>query len=227
MTRRTPTQKRSRLRVNRILLAAEQELLESGRVDSLSTTKVSKRAGIPVSSVYRYFADRWSLVDALIAREVNTMDEQLGDALKNAGYVSIDSLLWLFVQKHYDYFTGNPRAVILWFDARQSDVVRNRVAGHYQYIGDWLVSHVTSAGLAEGLPEWGGEALVWTLDRTFELMFKRGRPVKEREAIMREGVEMLSTHLRKYATRAGIVGIPTQEFLQLAGPYTPEAESRE
>lgn len=216
------------MRVEKILRAAEQELVSGGSAESLSTTKVAQRANISVSSVYRYFADRWSIVDALIQREIASMDAELSAALESSKTVSIDSLLWLFVEKHHEYFTDRPRAVILWFYTRQSEVVTRRVATHYAHIGDWLVSNVTEAGLARGLPSWGGEALVWTLDRSFELMFTPGRLEQERLAIMREGVEMLSTHLTtKYATEDGVNGIPTQEFLRRAGPYLPEAEDAE
>jgi AcrR family transcriptional regulator len=61
---RQPTQKRARERV-RQMLAAARALLEEEGLDSVTTTRVAERAGVPVGSVYQYFDDAGDLLAAL------------------------------------------------------------------------------------------------------------------------------------------------------------------
>lgn len=62
--RRRPTQARSRALVNHVLDAAEVLLAEEGW-HRFSTNAAARRAGVSVSSLYRYFPDRVAIVWAL------------------------------------------------------------------------------------------------------------------------------------------------------------------
>lgn len=53
-SRETPQQKRAVDRVN-VILQATAECLADGTLQDLSTSVIAKHAGIPVSSIYRYF----------------------------------------------------------------------------------------------------------------------------------------------------------------------------
>jgi len=66
-TRRQPKQERSRLKVESILDAAEQLLIEAG-YDALTTTAVSERSGVAVGSLYQYFHAIDDIVDGMMAR---------------------------------------------------------------------------------------------------------------------------------------------------------------
>jgi transposase len=59
--RRTPTQRRSRERVERILDVAAELITEYG-VAGLSTRAIATRADVPVASLYQYFADKEEIV---------------------------------------------------------------------------------------------------------------------------------------------------------------------
>jgi AcrR family transcriptional regulator len=63
--RHLPTQSRARERVQRILLSAE-EMLNEGDVFALTTNALADRAGVPVGSIYQYFADRDQIIVALL-----------------------------------------------------------------------------------------------------------------------------------------------------------------
>ena len=65
--RRTPTQDRASRQVERILDAACAEVVERG-YDAASTSGIAKRAEIAVGSVYRYFPDKRSLIQAIERR---------------------------------------------------------------------------------------------------------------------------------------------------------------
>ncbi|WP_291845352.1 TetR/AcrR family transcriptional regulator [Maricaulis sp.] len=58
--RAAPRQKRSQDRIDKIV-AATKHLLERGETDAITTSSVAAEAGVPVSSVYRYFPNIYSI----------------------------------------------------------------------------------------------------------------------------------------------------------------------
>ncbi|WP_329130347.1 TetR/AcrR family transcriptional regulator [Streptomyces sp. NBC_01476] len=68
--RRTPVQRRSTERLERILDACARELDENG-YERLSTRAVAARAGVPIGSVYRFFSDKRAMADALAHRNLD------------------------------------------------------------------------------------------------------------------------------------------------------------
>ncbi|MFD7161097.1 TetR/AcrR family transcriptional regulator [Kribbella sp. NPDC059898] len=78
--RRTPTQDRASRQVERILDAACAEVVERG-YDAASTSGVAKRAEIAVGSVYRYFPDKRSLIQAIERRNQARYTEAVGERL--------------------------------------------------------------------------------------------------------------------------------------------------
>ena len=76
--RRTPrpAQARSRRRVEAILDAAERLVVERG-VEALTTRDIAEAAGVPVASLYQYFADKEDVLLALAERDMDEMDEQV------------------------------------------------------------------------------------------------------------------------------------------------------
>lgn len=220
MTRREPVQKRSRQRVEEILLASADLLAKSGKPEDLTTTSVSKRSGVPVATIYRYFADRSAIIAALIDKELDEMDRLIAAKLMEQDEISVDLLLDLILRVHFEYFKGSRRAVILWFGARQSSTVLEKIDRRYSEWGDWLFNGCKDAGLVVAdSPEWGGEAMFWLSDRMFEFMFRSKRSAAEREAIFNLHLEMVANQLRKFCTPAGIEGIPTAEFIEKAGEF--------
>ncbi|GAA1705060.1 hypothetical protein GCM10009745_60740 [Kribbella yunnanensis] len=78
--RRTPTQDRASRQVERILDAACAEVVERG-YDAASTSGIAKRAEIAVGSVYRYFPDKRSLIQAIERRNQARYTEAVSSRL--------------------------------------------------------------------------------------------------------------------------------------------------
>jgi AcrR family transcriptional regulator len=78
--RRTPTQDRASRQVERILDAACSEVVERG-YDAASTSSIAKRAEIAVGSVYRYFPDKRTLVQAIERRNQRRYTETVRERL--------------------------------------------------------------------------------------------------------------------------------------------------
>ncbi len=72
LLRRTPQQARSQQRVEEILQAASDLLIEQG-YDALSTSAIAQRAGISVGSLYQFFANKEAVLHALAQRYLEKM----------------------------------------------------------------------------------------------------------------------------------------------------------
>ncbi|WP_175409456.1 TetR/AcrR family transcriptional regulator [Streptomyces sp. TRM64462] len=95
--RRAPVQRRSAERLARILDACAELLDETG-YDQLSTRDVALRAGVPIGSVYRFFADKRALATALAHRNLDRYAERVAERLAADGAelgarATVDALL--------------------------------------------------------------------------------------------------------------------------------------
>ncbi|KZL19858.1 Nucleoid occlusion factor SlmA [Pseudovibrio axinellae] len=75
-TRPTPKQARALLRVQEILVTTAQ-VLERHPPADLSTTLIAENAGIPVSSIYRYFPGIEDLLDELYEQATEQLNAQI------------------------------------------------------------------------------------------------------------------------------------------------------
>ena len=80
---RPPQQERSREALRRILAAAE-ELLRSEGPDAFTMAGVAERAGVSVGAVYRRFAGREELINAVKDRLIDNLAAGLSAALADA-----------------------------------------------------------------------------------------------------------------------------------------------
>jgi AcrR family transcriptional regulator len=79
--RTVPRQQRARAAVQRIL-AATAVLLDEAGFDTLTTTAVAERADVNIATLYRYFPDKFSLVEALVLDQETDRAERLRAALQ-------------------------------------------------------------------------------------------------------------------------------------------------
>lgn len=95
--RRTPSQHRSRLRVERILDAAGALIADRG-YEATTTSLIARRARVSPGSFYQFFADKRSVLQALSARNVRLFTERLDVVLgdgrdrhwADAGQIAVD-----------------------------------------------------------------------------------------------------------------------------------------
>ena len=113
MATNKPLQKRSRERVEKIMLAAADELAKTADADALTTTSVAKRSGVPVATIYRYFADRSAIISALIDEETRVIDDAVAAELETLDLITFDVLLQTIIHAHLDHFQSSRRAIVL------------------------------------------------------------------------------------------------------------------
>ncbi len=82
LIRRTPKQARGQQRVDEILDAAER-LTRTTSWDKLSTNHIAAEAGIPIGSLYQFFANKHAIAQALVERYVASIEEAFASLPKN------------------------------------------------------------------------------------------------------------------------------------------------
>lgn len=220
---RKPKQKRSRERVEKILLAAADELARASTAEDMTTTNVARRSGIPVSTLYRYFSDRSAIIAALIDKETAEIDEVAAERLSKLEEVSVGTALETIMYAHLEHFQEKRRSVLLWFGSRDAKAVLERVNRRYEYLGKWIYFGGINAGYVQGesTPPWGGDAIIWTCDRCFEFIFREERSKHEQLAIMELFMDMVTGQIQAFGPEGGSPVLTQEEFLVAFGPYSP------
>jgi AcrR family transcriptional regulator len=79
-TRKTPQQRRSREMVERILAAGRTVVLRDG-YDAASTNRIAAEAGVSPGSLYQYFPNKDSVLNAIVGRYSDDVAERITAAL--------------------------------------------------------------------------------------------------------------------------------------------------
>jgi AcrR family transcriptional regulator len=208
--RRTPVQRRSRERFERILKAAEQLVVSRG-VDALSTREVAQRADIPVATLYQYFADRDAIISALIERHVSSIDARIASALRALPVYSVRSVVETTIAAYRAAYRERPSYVVLWFQGRLTADIAAYIRERDEKLADQFHRFAISTGLLRA----DVDPLVLRLcfeiaDRFLEAAYRHD--LRGDDRIVREGVEMIVLHLERHATTAGAAGIAADQI---------------
>ena len=203
--RRTPVQRRSRERVERILSAAERLVVSAG-VEALTTRSVAERARIPVATLYQYFADRDAIIAALIERHVLSMDERIAAALQSLASYSVRSIVEATVAAFRADYRQRPSYVVLRFQGRLSADIAGFIRDRDDLLADAFHRFATKLGLLRPDTDPIVIRLCFELaDRFLEVAYRHDFAGDDR--VVSEGTEMIIAHLERYATTAGVAGI--------------------
>ncbi len=86
--RRAPQQIRGQQRVDSILAAAEQVLIEHG-FDGATTNQIAARAGVPIGSLYQFFPHKNAIVEELSRRHHAELIVQMRQAMTRIQHMSM------------------------------------------------------------------------------------------------------------------------------------------
>jgi AcrR family transcriptional regulator len=225
VSRRRPVQRRSRERVEQILQAAVELLSERG-VEGLTMRTLAARSEIPVATIYRYFANRDELIGAYLEQELQQIERSALLAVSQVDRVTVRSMVELIALSHMRHHQTHPEGVQVWFGGRSNPAVLDQIRLLDARLAASFRAVTLATGMLEpGAPEFHAELLVRLFDRVFEFIFAAQRTAREQRTIVLSFVDMIACHLERSATRAGVEGIPAEEFVKalVAGPA---AESR-
>ncbi len=203
--RRVPQQSRSRERVERILDAAATLVVEQG-VDALSTRGIAETAGIPVASLYQYFADKDEILLALVERDIEAMDAQIAADLADLDVVSISAMVSTTMGAFVKIYHHSPAFVVIWLRGRTNAAVKEFGRAHNRQIARELYEFAEELGLLapEAQPLYA-ELAVEMGDRLFQLAFEEqdeGDPL-----IIDEAIKLVTLYLETYANESGRRGV--------------------
>lgn len=146
--RRTPRQARSRERVDRILDAAAQLLLEEG-YDAVKTNHIARRAGVSIGSIYQFFPHRVAIFHALAVRYLDRISEVLANKLTTAAARPWREVIDDVIDTLAEIWRTEPAFTTVWLaiqntaELRESDEQYNRI-----FVQEYLTPY-----LAVSLPE--------------------------------------------------------------------------
>lgn len=118
--RRTPSQKRSRERVEHILACATALIQEKGS-DAMRMSEVAEKAGISIGSLYQYFPDKAAIVQTLAERYNAVCNECIAAELaKVTSLAELRDAFCVLFDIYYDMFLAEPVMRDIW-SAMQAD----------------------------------------------------------------------------------------------------------
>ncbi|MGH3521050.1 MAG: TetR/AcrR family transcriptional regulator [Haloechinothrix sp.] len=203
--RRSPSQRRSRERVERILDTASELIVEDG-VPGQGTRKIAARAGVPVASIYQYFADVDEIILELVKRDTAEMDKRLAHALGELEIVSLRGIVTATQEAFFEVYERRPAFVVIWFRGRTNAAVMSFCRAHNEQIATTLYDFALHAGLLKpGTDSLVAELAVEVGDRALELAFSRDPQGDQR--VIDDGREMIIGYLERFATQAGLTGV--------------------
>jgi AcrR family transcriptional regulator len=203
--RRVPQQSRSRDRVIRILDAAADLVCEEG-VEALSTRGIAERAGIPVASLYQYFADKDEILLALVERDIEEMDAQVMAGLGDLPVLSVRAIVSTTMDAFVKVYRERPAFVMIWLRGRANQSIREVGRLHNLKVAKDLLTLATDLGLVESdISPLVADIAVEMGDRCFQLAFEASMTGDQQ--ILTEAKELVTTYLERYATPAGLDGV--------------------
>jgi AcrR family transcriptional regulator len=199
-TRRVPTQERSRRRVEKILDAAAVVVVRDG-VEALSTQEIAREAGVPVASLYQYFADKDDVLLALAGRDMDEMDAEVATALGELGQgdLTVGALVRTTMEAFVRVYHRRRSFVEIYLRGRTNSAVNRFGREHNQRVAATLHAYAVDAGLAgPGLTPARALLAVEVGDRVFQLAFEHDD--NGDRALVEEGMALVTGYLERFAT---------------------------
>ena len=119
-----PTQARSREKVQRILDAARQLIVDTGTLD-LKMTEVAKAASVAVGTLYQFFPTRSALTQKLFAAEMSVIDAGVAETfyqLRDAN--ALREQIQAQLMAHLEIVQSRPAMMVIWGSAAIDPVIQ-------------------------------------------------------------------------------------------------------
>ena len=146
--RREPRQARSRARLAQILAAADAILAEEG-VEALTVRRIAERAGVAVGSLYQFFPDKGSVVDAVARAYIAEFDGAVEAMVNAASTGDWSDPVGRIVDEFVGLYRSHPGYVALWSGRHLSPELARADEANNQLI---------AAGVTRILSEYAGVA---------------------------------------------------------------------
>jgi len=190
-------QKRGIERVHAILDAGEAILAEHG-YEAATLKAIGERAGIPIASVYHYFADRHQVDLAILQRHLHALDEDVRAAVESRTIATMADGVDAIIDPMLTYFRAHPSCVELWFSHQRDQSLTELV----QQYDDETALMLWEFAIDRGFLRQDTPLLVMQLafeagSRLFDSAFRRSP--KGDDTTIAEARRMVHSYLSTYA----------------------------
>ena len=124
--RKSPVQARSAASVDAILEATIQVLLSVGK-ERLTTTRVARRAGVSVGTLYQYFPNKSSLLQGALKRHLDEVTEAVDRVCREKKGHSLQQMATAFITAFLEAKMRDAKASVALYSV-SSDVDGARIA---------------------------------------------------------------------------------------------------
>jgi AcrR family transcriptional regulator len=203
--RRVPQQSRSRVRVERILDTAAEQVVELG-VEAVGTRGIADAAGVPVASLYQYFADKDTILLALVERDLKEMAEHVLKAVAALQRLSVATLVEAALDAFVSAYRQRPAFIMIWLRGRTNPAIKQHCIEHNRRIAVGLFEQGVALGLFnDHAAPCHAEIAIEVGDRLFEKAFAENMDGDPQ--ILTEARKVVTAYLELYASPAGIEGV--------------------
>jgi AcrR family transcriptional regulator len=127
--RKSPVQKRSRERVEKMLAVATDLIAEYGS-DSLRMSDIAARAGVSIGSLYQFFPDKTAIIGALVERSNEQGRQCIVEGLAQVrDAASMRRAFSDLIDLYYRTFLDEPVMRDIWFGAQADRNLREAQLG--------------------------------------------------------------------------------------------------
>ncbi len=198
-------QERSRRRVEAILDATERLVVKRG-VEALTTRDIAETAGVPVASVYQYFADKEAVLLALVERHTAEMDEQVAADLAALEVLSVATLVRTTMTAFVRVYHQRRAFVEIYLRGRTNPTLHRFGREHNRRVAEALRELAVTEGLVEDDLTLDVAVLAVEVgDRVFQLAFEHDD--RGDTGTLEEGIVLVTAYLERHATRRGLRGV--------------------
>jgi len=127
--RRLPTQARSRERVQRLLDTADA-LIGAGGFGALTVPLLASTARVPVGSIYQFFPDKSSVVDAVASRYTQLFLEELEQLTDRIVRLRWEVAVATVIEQFAGMYRDHPTFCEVWLNGNLSPGARERECRH-------------------------------------------------------------------------------------------------
>lgn len=137
--RRRPIQERSRKKFQALLSSAREVLVEVG-FDSFTCEEVASRAGVPIGTLYQFFANKYVLVCELDRQDAHGVIEEVERFAQKIPALDWPELLNDFVDHLADLWLRDPSRRAVWLATQATPATRATAAVNEREIARMIAS---------------------------------------------------------------------------------------
>lgn len=144
--RRTPQQGRAERRVEAILKAAADRIVEVG-YDAATMTEIAERSGTSIGAIYQYFPNKAAVGLALRAQYANEMEQRWSGFDMGPSSLTVDQLVDRLLDLMIDFMEERPAYLILLgvpLAYKRDAIARNRLRQRFAEVFRARNPHLSS-----------------------------------------------------------------------------------